>query len=120
LPSKKQYNVSQESSQLSTAVTSLQITPTSATAFSVSPPAPFLFGSQSLEDSIAKMLLNLPQPPKKAYGIAEQFGVDAEAFLGKGDTIRDEGEDRWKSMIKGSSHQDDEYVITKISRKKRP
>jgi len=119
LPSKKQYNVSQESSQLSTAVTSLQITPTSSTAFSVSPPAPFLFGSQSLEDSIAKMLLNLPQPPKKAYGIAEQFGVDAEAFLGKGDIIRDEVEDRWKSMNTGSC-QDDEYVITKISRKKRP
>jgi hypothetical protein len=67
------------------------------------------------------MLLNLPQPPKKAYGIADQFGVDAETFLGKGDSIRDDGEDRWKSMIKGASHlDDDEYVITKISRKKRP
>lgn len=71
------------------------------------------------------MLLNLPQPPKKAYGIADQFGVDAETFLGKGDSVirGDEGEDRWKSMIKGASshHQDDdEYVITKISRKKRP
>ena len=68
------------------------------------------------------MLLNLPQPPKKAYGIADQFGVDAETFLGKGDSIRNEDEDRWKSMIKGAtSHRDDdEYVITKISRKKRP
>jgi hypothetical protein len=88
LPSKKQCIVSQESSQLSTAVTSLQITPTSATAFSVSPPAPFLFGPKYLEDQIAKLLLNLPQPPKKVYGIAEQFGVDAEVFLG---SARDEG-----------------------------
>lgn len=73
-------------------MTSLQITPTSATAaFSVSPPAPFLFGPKSLEDQIAKLLLNLPQPPKKVYGIAEQFGVDAEVFLGKGESAREEG-----------------------------
>lgn len=65
------------------------------------------------------MLLNMPQPPKKVYGIAEQFGVDAEAFLGKKGSSKDEGEDRWRNMIKGT-HQEDEYVVTKISRKKRP
>jgi hypothetical protein len=46
--------------------------------------------------------------------------VDAETFLGKGDSIRDKGEDSWKSMFKGSHQDVDGYVITKISRKKRP
>ena len=77
--------------------------------------------TESLEDKLASILKSLPQPVQKGYGPEEQLGVDSNLFrLPSANYLKesDQGQSRWRQMINGDD-SDEEFVVTKITRKKR-